>query len=166
MSSYNQKTIMEKLKKNKKELIDIMKAVKESQETKEINIIQFDINEKLKNMSERNHCEELQYSIMKKFYHIVDAFEENNLLNFTYSVYKDKEGFKKLIIDEYKNYLNYFKNEEYDFFAIFFINRNIKQCLLNYEQDNGASFNVVFEIVSELTHIKQDALNKEIEIYI
>jgi len=152
-ASLSLKQILERLIKNQNELIDISKITKIENKEENIEILQKEINIRIKKMTLDNHCDELFFSIEKNYFYLVSIFEENEYLFFSNSGISDKNSIKNNIIQEYKNISSFLTREdEKEFFTLFFINRNLKESLLNFHKDNGDSIKFTFEVINELLH--------------
>lgn len=151
MSSLKPAQIMEKLKINMKELFEIANNTLTNSKEKSTDEIQKEINKRIKNMSEINHCEELAYSVMKRYFNLVSYFEENVFLFFSKYDVPDKSAIIYNIIDEYNIVINNLTEEENAFFKLFFINRNMKESLLKYSKDKGESVKFIYDILKELS---------------
>ncbi len=156
MSALSYPKIIEKLKYSQKELFEIAKMIKPNSEARDVEDIQNEINKRLEKMKEKNNCDELGYSIMKKFFYIISFFEDNVYLFFSKHKHPYGNTFRNDIINEYNNIYCYLSKEDNDFFYLYYINKNLKTSLENFSQDRGEAVFFLFEILKELNEKKNN----------
>ena len=142
--------LLEKMHNSKTDLIKIAKNIKIFENNFNVNETQKEINKNLEIMAKKNQCEEISYFILKKFYYIVNIFEQNIFLSFANTNNIAIKFYKNDIIQEFKNFLNNLSKDEANFFCLYYFNKNLRDSMVNYSDNKGDIFFFTFEIISEI----------------